>query len=333
MKDRFNREIEYMRLSITSECNLSCIYCNPEGACNKTTHKGKNKYFSPQELEEICTAATKCGISSFRITGGEPLLRPDCEEIISRISGIEGVRRVSLTTNGRLLTPKRLSELISAGLRGINISLDTVDPETDRRISGSGGLGETLEGIRSAANDGRLAVKTNTVLLEGINDTPQEILALAELARELPAAVRFIELMPIGPGGSYKGRGSSEVLRVLKDSYPKITRDLTAQGNGPAKYYRIEGFKGRIGFIDAIEEKFCSRCNRLRLTSDGDLKPCLCYAATENLRDIFKENDIMIRMEKLKGAIERAIEAKPEGHCFEHREKISEENSMVNIGG
>ncbi len=333
MKDRFNREIEYMRLSITSECNLSCIYCNPERSCGKTTHKGKSEYFSPCEFEEICTVATKCGINSFRITGGEPLLRPDCEEIISSISGIAGVRRVSLTTNGRLLTSKRLSGLISAGLRGINISLDTVDPEMDRRISGSGGLEETLEGIRSAARDGRLSVKTNTVLLEGINDRPQEILALAELARELPVEVRFIELMPIGAGDSYKGRGSSEVLSVLKDSYPHIAKDRSAGGSGPAKYYRIEGFRGRIGFIDAIEEKFCARCNRIRLTSDGELKPCLCYAGTENLRAVFKENDIIIRGERLRGAIERAIEAKPEGHCFEHREMISEENSMVNIGG
>lgn len=321
MRDSLGREIDYMRISVTDRCNLRCRYCMPEGIALSPV----SELLTFEEIERISQAAAELGIRRFKITGGEPLVRRGCPQLIGRLRRIPRVEQVTLTTNGVLLGDF-LDELLENGLDGVNISLDTLDTALYRQITGFDELGRVKESIYKAVESG-LRVKINTVLQRGVNASEWE--ALAGIAREMPVDVRFIELMPIGFGEKQKGVDGNEILSLLREKYPQIEKDDRIHGNGPAVYYRIPGFEGCVGFICAVHRKFCASCNRIRLTAKGELKPCLCYGDFIDMRRVVREE----AYQEIKGAIREAVVRKPKMHCFETEEGITECRRMVEIGG
>ncbi len=321
MYDTYGREINYMRISITDRCSLRCCYCLPEDIA----FGEKSKFLTFEEIESVCTQAVGLGITRFKITGGEPLLREDCPELIRKIKAIPGVTQVTLTTNG-LGLDEQLKALMCAGIDGINISLDTLDEETYRKITGRDALVQVLKGLRAALDAGIL-VKINCVLLKGINEAAyRDLIALAK-DREL--FIRFIELMPIGAGKESTGVSNELLLKTLMAQYPGMEQDLACRGNGPAVYYRIPGYQGRIGLISAIHGRFCSTCNRIRLTAAGELKPCLCYDLHKDMREALQKGD----QAQVREMLQWAVLHKPEAHCFEKSNEVTEEKKMVQIGG
>ncbi len=325
MKDSYGRVIDYMRISITDRCNLRCKYCMPDGiSC-----------VSMKEIltfEEICTVAAcaaELGIRHLKVTGGEPLVRLHCCDLIRDLKAIRGIEKVTITTNGMEL-PRYLDELVRAGIDGINISMDTRDRETFRAITGSDGLDTVMESIRQASKL-PIPVKINAVSL----DLGEEnIRQMTELAREYPVDVRFIEMMPIGYGKQFPVIDHQLLLKRLRELYPGLERDARPHGFGPAVYYQVPGFQGSIGLISAIHGKFCDSCNRIRLTSQGYLKTCLCYEDGVDLREVLRsEDEEKTKHENLKKTMEQAILHKPGAHCFEKPEEITEQRSMAMIGG
>jgi cyclic pyranopterin phosphate synthase len=302
-----------------------------------------------EEIVRVCTLAAQLGIKKIRLTGGEPLVRFGIEELVRMIHEIPGIEKVTLTTNGILLKDK-LPALVDGGLQGVNISLDTLVSSEFRNITGRDQLNQVLDSIRAALDAG-IQVKVNTVLLpkEFFEDTglpdaadrtvpeqmkvcsaPGNWLSMLPLPEHLPVDLRFIELMPIGEGKVYDNLSSLEVMRTLRERYPGLKEDHAVHGSGPAVYYEIPGFKGSIGLIQAVHGKFCSGCNRIRISATGQVKPCLCYADTVDLRSYLRNgaDDDTVR-EALAGA----IYAKPMEHCFENLAAISEQKKMVAIGG
>lgn len=320
MRDSYGREIEYMRISITDRCNLRCKYCMPGEV--KWLPMGEILTF--EEICLICKEAVALGINRFKITGGEPLARKNCPELIQRIKAIPGVRQVTMTTNGVLLGDV-LAELQAAGLDAVNISLDTREKERYREITGFDRLGEVMQSIERAVQMG-FPVKINVVLQQGVND--DEWQHLAELAKEYPVDVRFIEMMPIGSGKEGRRVSNDWLLEQMKAQY-KMQADETRHGNGPAVYYQIPGFLGSIGFISAIHGKFCDKCNRVRLTSVGELKPCLCFGESVSVRDAARRGDT----EAVKKCLMEAVMRKPEMHHFEKSTEVTEQKKMSQIGG
>lgn len=325
MRDSFGRNIDYMRISITDRCNLRCRYCMPEGI-ELVLMK---KILTYEELEIIGQAAARAGIRKLKITGGEPLARLGCPELIGKLNRISGIEQVTMTTNGVLLG-KYLPELIENGLAAVNISLDTLDREKYREITGRDELDNVLESIRLALDAG-LHVKINSVLQKGMNDG--EWLELANLTKKYPLDVRFIEMMPIGYGKKYETVYNEDILEGLKRQYPDIREDLSVHGNGPAVYYRIPGAKGSVGLISAMHGKFCGYCNRIRLTAQGKIKPCLCFEDSVDIYELVKEPDRKKAVEQVYQAIAKAIRIKPANHRFEELDKITEVKKMVEIGG
>lgn len=280
-----------------------------------------------EEIAFVCRQAADLGIGSFRITGGEPLVRKGCVRLVSMLKETPGVRRVTMTTNGVLLG-EHLNGLLDAGLDAVNISLDTLDRGQYKAITGMDELDRVLASIRRAA--GKLPVRINCVICREINDdAPGE---LVTLARDLPVDVRFIELMPIGAAKGLETVPNTSVLARIEEQYGKTTESPGGDGDGPAVYRRADGFTGRIGFISAMHGKFCAACNRLRLTSVGELKPCLCYADTVPLRGILRDG-AADKEERIREKIREAVRLKPQAHCFERRENVTEEKEMVRIGG
>ena len=262
MRDGFGREITYLRVSITDRCNLRCRYCVPEtGVCQRPA----GEILRYEEIAEIVAMAAELGIEKVRVTGGEPLVRRDCPGLCKRLAAIPGIRELTLTTNGILLE-EQAEDLKAAGVRRINVSLDTLDPEKYRRVTGGGALERVLRGLERAWAVGLRPLKLNTVLLGGFND--DEIPALVELSRRYPLEVRFIELMPLGADFGVYMPGSAVLDRV-----PELRR-VPAQ-EGVAELYGLPGGKGRVGLIRPLSCQFCGSCNRLRLTAEGMLKPCL----------------------------------------------------------
>lgn len=273
MKDGCGRTIDYMRISITDRCNLRCRYCMPKGI----EQVKMADILTYEEIETTVQAAAKLGISKYKITGGEPLTRLGCAELIGRLKQLPGVKQVTMTSNGILL-PKYLDALLANGLDALNISLDSLNPEIYKEITGFNQLPLVLQGIEMALKRG-LKVKVNAVLQKGIND--KEWLSLVELARNQALDVRFIEMMPIGYGRLYETIYNETLIEALQKAYPdmaeeRVTKAGVSHGNGPAVYYHVPGFKGSIGFISAMHGVFCESCNRIRMTSQGMIKPCLC---------------------------------------------------------
>ncbi|TQI68608.1 GTP 3',8-cyclase MoaA [Clostridium sp. KNHs216] len=323
MTDRFGRTIDYMRVSVTDRCNLRCKYCMPYGIrlarhCDLLTY---------EELLRVCRAAVGLGIVKYKLTGGEPLLRRNFAEFAARVKEINGVEQVTLTTNGQLLAPQ-LDALCSAGLDGVNISLDTLRNEKYKDVTGTDGVSaDTVRQTVELCVRRGMRVKVNAVLMA---DTYGDIVPLAALARQLPVDVRFIELMPIGEGATVKGLSTELALNLLRRQWPDLEPTEEKRGNGPARYYSTRKLTGRIGLISAVSRCFCTSCNRVRLTSTGLLKPCLCYDTAEDLRALLRGG---ATDGELEAAVRRAIEKKPQAHCFSCAQNVTEHRSMSQIGG
>lgn len=319
MQDRFGRRIEYLRISIIDSCNLRCIYCSPEDCeeQNKIT-----KDLSPIEIERVVRSMVKVGIKHVRITGGEPLLRRDVDEIIARIANMPEIQDISMTTNGINLD-KMAEKLKKAGLKRLNISLDSLKKDRFNYITGGGYLEKTLKGIEKAVEVGLQPVKINTVLIKGIND--DEIDEFIQLTKDTPIQVRFIELMPIGPYGEHN---SDKIIfnKSIIDSHPNLKYINEQKTGQPATYYYIEGYAGKIGFISPMSHKFCSDCNRIRLTSDGKIRPCLGNNGEIDITDILRNHP-----EDLDELIRKTIYQKPVGHHF--NEDFTSTRNMNRIGG
>lgn len=323
MLDRYGRVINYLRISVTDRCNLRCCYCMPEGVQDV----GMKNILTFEEIWEIVRTGVSLGITHIRITGGEPLVRKGCVDLIRGIREISGVETITMTTNGVLLGNygKQLKE---AGVDGVNISLDTLDPEEFYKITGKRELQEVLAGIRAAKTAG-LPVKLNAVNGKELDPIP-----LVRYAQEENLPLRFIEMMPVGYGKKYVGRSNEELRETLEAVCGKAEcmtnrEELSRMGSGPAVYYQFSDLKVPVGFISAIHGKFCDTCNRVRLTAEGYLKLCLCYDEGENLRRVLREGE----KENLRTIMEQTIFRKPAAHCFEHPAEMTETHEMVKIGG
>lgn len=323
MKDKFSRNINYLRLSITDRCNLRCRYCMPHGI----ELVDMNELLTYEEITEIVKAAVTCGITRLKITGGEPLIRRGAAGLIRALKDLPGVEQVTMTTNGTLLGG-HVHELKQSGLDAVNISLDTLRPERFEAITGFDLLGIVRQSIDAAISAG-LQTKINVVLLDGINSDEWDDLLC--LAKNCPVYVRFIELMPISEGKNFQPVSNSRLLAAISEKYHHLEADSRSHGNGPAKYFKLPGFLGGVGFISALCGNFCGTCNRLRLTSRGKLKPCLCYSDAVDLRQIVRKGGN--KHEDLISAIRQAVSMKPQGHCFGDAEKVSESQRMAEIGG
>ncbi|MDO4976936.1 MAG: GTP 3',8-cyclase MoaA [Eubacteriales bacterium] len=321
MYDHFQRKIDYMRISITDRCNLRCRYCMPDDI-NLLPMDEILRY---EEILDVCRQVVELGIVKFKITGGEPLVRRGCTDLIRQIKQLPGVEQVTLTTNGIRLK-ECLPQLKEAKLDGINISLDTLKRERFQAITRFDQLDQVLDGIYAAVEEG-FRVKINCVLQKGSND--DEWLDLLALAKDMPLDVRFIELMPIGDGKTQEMVSNITLIEALQEIYPDMVRDECIHGNGPAIYYQIPGFLGSVGFISAIHGKFCSSCNRIRMTATGDIKPCLCFDTKVSVKDAVRKGDLSL----VKNLLEKAILDKPKMHCFEEIAEITEIKRMVQIGG
>ncbi len=325
MRDRFGRTINYMRISVTDRCNLRCRYCMPDGI----TKCAMREILTYEEITEIAQAAEDCGITRFKITGGEPLVRTGVETLVRSLKELPLTEQVTMTTNGVLLEEK-LPSLMEAGLDAVNISLDTTDREKYIQITGRDCLPQVLRAVGASIEAG-IRTKINAVLIPGCNEGA--FLPLVRMASELPLDVRFIELMPIGEGRGGRGMDNRALIDRLYSMYPGTEPDPAPRGNGPAVYYAVPGFAGRIGFISAIHGKFCVSCNRVRLTSTGFLKQCLCYEDGADLRAIVRSGEETGRRRLLTEAIRSAASNKPESHSFDRPELITEKHRMSGIGG
>ena len=321
MKDLRGREINYMRISVTDRCNLRCKYCMPDGI----ELLPMSEILTFEEILRVCEQAVGLGITRFKVTGGEPLVRRGCTDLIREMKRLSGVEQVTMTTNGVLLE-ENLDRLQAAGLDAVNISLDTLNRERYMELTGYDHLSDVLKSVDAAVDKG-LGVKVNAVLQKDKN--ADEWQSLLELARDRRLDVRFIEMMPIGWGRECDGISNKEVLRRLRETYGTVTPDDAIHGNGPAVYYRIPGFAGSVGLISAIHGVFCSKCNRIRMTATGELKPCLCYEDTVSIREAARCGTAR----EIRAKLQEAIEMKPERHCFEQVQEITEQHKMVQIGG
>lgn len=321
MIDQYGRTIDYLRVSVTDRCNLRCRYCMPDG-CQWLPME---EILTLEEIVTLCTMAAQLGIKKVKVTGGEPLVRRGCVELVSMIKAISGIEQVTLTTNGILLG-ELAQDLKAAGLNAVNISLDTLNKERYQAITGRNELHSTLKGIDAALTAG-LTTKVNAVLQRQVNN--DEWHDLARLSKDRPLDVRFIEMMPIGYGKQFSPVSNKELMERFQREYPNIQPDSTVHGNGPAVYYRIPDYQGSIGFISAIHGKFCAQCNRVRLTSTGFMKSCLCYEDGGDLRKPLRRGDL----EQVKQIMTRVMLKKPEAHCFEEPTTITEQREMSKIGG
>jgi len=314
MTDSFGRNITYMRISVTDLCNLRCLYCMPEAGVEKRPHRD---IISVEEIGEIVRAAAKCGIKKIRLTGGEPLVRRGIIDICRLISSTEGIEELCITTNGVLL-PKYAQALWDAGVRRINLSLDTLDPEKYARITRIGSLSDALAGLDAAIGTGFSPIKINAVLIGGVND--DEIRDFAELTRECDIHVRYIELMPMGACAGWSAEHYLPGTAVL-DALPGLE---SAGTEGVAQRYRLPGYRGTIGIITPVSSHFCRDCNRIRVTADGRLKACLHSAPETNLRGLSGQ--------ELEDTLRAAIMAKPWTHSVDGAFSETARN-MNEIGG
>lgn len=330
MQDGFGRTIDYMRISITDRCNLRCRYCMPE----QIETVAMSEILTYEEITTVVREAAEIGITRVKITGGEPLVRRDASRLIGMLKDVPGIREVTLTTNGILLS-EQLEELIQAGVDSINISLDTLDPERYHQITGFDCLDRVKAGLDAALASG-VPVKINAVSLKR-----EDVEPLVALTKERPLDVRFIELMPIGMGKGFRGLPHDELIPWIKEQFAEgqdpesgLHPDETRHGNGPAVYYRIPGYRGSIGFISAIHGKFCDSCNRIRLTSQGFLKSCLCYDTGVDVKGVLRDSlpDEKRRV-GVRNCLEKCIMSKPGAHSFLHMEQVSEQHTMSAIGG
>jgi len=323
MKDCFGRDVYYLRLSVTDRCNLRCAYCMPESGVKKLRH---GDILSVDEIAEIVRAAAACGIYKVRITGGEPLVRCGIVEICRRITAVAGICEVCLTTNG-ILVPQFVDGLKAAGVDRLNFSLDSLNAVTYNDITRFDALDDALAGVYAALDAGFDAIKINSVLIGGVNDSDDEVFGLLELTRRYNVDVRFIELMPIGECAHWaRSRfvSSQRVLEVAPELC-KLSLNGEACSDGVSKLYRLPGGLGTVGLISPVSSHFCPSCNRIRVTSTGMLKPCLHSPDEVSLRGLHGD--------ELEGVMRRAIFGKPERHRLEDGAFSDGLRNMNEVGG
>jgi len=332
--DRYGRQVTYLRISVTDRCNLRCVYCMPPDGIERRPHEAMMKY---EEIAEVVRVAAEQGIRKVRLTGGEPLVRLDLPKLVRMIAAVPGIEDISLTTNG-LLLERMAAPLKEAGLTRINVSLDTLQAEKFTRITRGGSLQAVLRGLEAADLVGLHPIKINVVAMRGVND--DELVDLARLSIERSWNVRFIELMPVnnqelwGPGFPNPADaflGIPEIQKILAplDLTPAYE---TSNHDGPSREYLTAGGKGKIGFISPLSDHFCQNCNRLRMTADGVLRPCL-------LQDI--EIPFLTAMragEPVLPFILNAMDAKPVGHELSQdhlhsQDHLPSRRCMNQIGG
>lgn len=329
MIDQYNRRIEYARISLTDRCNLRCRYCMPEQGIKKLRQEDILTF---AEILRVVQVLASLGVRKVRLTGGEPLVRGGIADLVRAVHEVPGIEQVVLTTNGVLLG-EMAEPLVRAGLDGINISLDTLNPATFASIARRPLLDKVKAGIFRLQGLGFSDIKFNCVPVAGINEF--EIPVLAALAREQAVKVRFIELMPIGCAyeSGCQGVPMAKVRRRIEEAYGSLqAADLpNGTADGPAVYYRLDGFCGEIGFIDAVDHKFCASCNRVRLTAEGFLKLCLNAKMGLDVRMLLRSG---ISGEKLRLALQQAVYHKPKEHFFADRNnKTRDGRAMVQVGG
>jgi cyclic pyranopterin phosphate synthase len=316
--DPRGRRIEYLRISITDRCNFRCIYCQSKGPFKFLPHE---EILTFEEIESIVRVGVKLGVKVVRLTGGEPLLRKGIVELVARLAKIPGLEDLSLTTNGYFLS-ELVKPLKEAGLKRINISLDTLSEEKFSELTGGFSLKKVMEGLYLSLSAGFTAVKINSVIIRGFND--EECEELAKLSIELPVEVRFIEFMPVGKNSLWD---ESRVVPIseIKERVERLGKLFPAEkvGKGPAAVFRFEGAKGKVGFISPLSSHFCGSCNRLRVTADGRLRPCLFSDEEINLKDYLRG-----KKGSLEEAFREALRIKPEIGV-----KASTHRPMRAIGG
>ena len=322
MFDSTRRDIHYLRLSVTDLCNLRCRYCMPDGV-EKLEREAVLTY---EEFLRLAALFAQCGIDTVRVTGGEPLVRKNVAQLVAGLKAIPGIRKVTMTTNGILLA-QQLPALLAAGLDSVNISLDTLRPEVFRQITARDEFAAVQAGLQTALESG-IPVKLNCVPQAGVNEG--ELEDLAALAENRPLQVRFIEMMPIGYGAAMPCISGPELRQRFAHRWPGLQPLAEADfGDGPAVYYTVPGWQGSIGFIAAVHGKFCASCNRVRLTSQGFLRPCLASEAGYDLRALLRSG---ASDAALLQAIRETIWAKPREHHFEDS-SMPATRGMYRIGG
>ncbi|MBI2954319.1 MAG: GTP 3',8-cyclase MoaA [Chloroflexi bacterium] len=347
MRDGFNRPIKYLRISVTDRCNFRCFYCMPqEGAINRC----QTDLLTYEEIALIVRAAADLGLNKVRLTGGEPLVRAGMVDLVRMLADIPGIDDIAMTTNGMLLAT-HAEALRAAGLRRVNVSLDTLRPDRFARITSVPGFHKVMAGIQAAYEVGLRPIKINVVVVRGVND--DELVDLAAMTQENDWNIRFIELMPIGQStdlsenGYMSIREIKERIAVLGPLLPDIRGEfLDGDGcpikansladsmadslpNGPARYFRLPDARGTIGFISPVSDHFCFDCNRLRLTSDGRLRPCLLWDDELDLRTPLRQGATIDDIRRL---FVEAAAIKPEGHRLSER-KVPTGRIMSEIGG
>ncbi len=327
--DTSNRRIDYLRVSITDRCNLSCVYCKPQACFQPLAHRDVLRY---EEIERIVSVAVPLGIARIRITGGEPLVRRGVLDFLTRLKRMEGIEDISLTTNGILL--EEMAEgLRRAGVARLNISLDSLKADRFRKITGSDGWARVWRGIRKAEEIGFTPIKVNMVPVKGVND--DEIAEFARLTLDRNIHVRFIEFMPIGADDRWHREAcvtADEVRALVEREVGPLEPFSASLSAGPSDNYRIAGGRGVIGFISPITKHFCASCRRLRLTADGKIRPCLLSDTEIDVRSPLRGGCEDAELERL---LRLSLEIKPERHYLSLNQTptASYRRTMSKIGG
>jgi cyclic pyranopterin phosphate synthase len=324
MMDRFGRLINYLRISLTDACNLRCVYCMPE----HMTFRPRSELLQGFEVLAIARAVAELGTNKIRLTGGEPTIRPGIVELVRALANTPGINQVAMTTNG-LLLPELAEPLAQAGLRGLNVSIDTLDPAKFKRITRWGDLERVWDGVSAAEAAGLHPIKINAVVTRGFND--DEVTPLARLSIDRPWHIRFIELMPFGSVADFQQEmvvSSAETrARIVADLGP--LRPVAGHESDPARPYRLAGALGQIGFISSISQPFCAGCNRFRLTADGKLRLCLLRDQEVDLLTPLRDG---CTVEEIKTIIRNAVWHKPWGHGLPQG-VVPQQRVMSQIGG
>ena len=323
MRDGFGRRITYARLSLTDRCNFRCIYCMPREGLPFIPHERISSY---EEMLRFAGIMASLGIARFKVTGGEPLCRKGAVECIRSLAALPRVAEVTLTTNGALLAP-HLGELAGSGLSAVTFSCDALDRKTFAAITRTGITPDGITAAMARAASLGLRVKINTVPLKGYNE--KELIPLARFALERGYQIRFIELMPVGKGRTLAGVPQEDLFAAMEREFGPLAPVRERTGNGPAVVYAAKGYTGSIGFIAALSGRFCGSCNRVRLTSTGFLKTCLCHEAGVDLGTPARDG---ATDRELGDIILRAVAEKPSGHTFSFTEGV-EGFYMNSVGG
>jgi GTP 3',8-cyclase len=323
MLDKNGRNINYMRISVTDRCNYRCIYCMPEEGEDNIEHTDILRY---EEILKIVKASAHLGINKIRFTGGEPLILKGIDKLINETSKVPGIKDIAITTNGSLLADMAV-DLKKSGLKRVNVSLDTLDAEKFKKITRVGNINSVFKAIEKCIAIGLAPVKINCVVIKGIND--DEIADLIHLADEYPIEIRFIEIMPIGEGTKFYNNDGLITSEELVERFPQLIEMPSSNMllGSTAKLYKKANSKGNVGFISPMSCKFCSSCNRIRLTSVGTIKPCLHSEGEVDLKKYIHSEVGLL------AALKNSIFEKPQGHFMETDKHSRTHKKMYEIGG